>query len=575
MLYELNYSASKEINDYIESLNMTHNFLKNYQYIIYQYFMSKYYKDKDMLLLWLSVGRGKTLLSIVCGIAGIRSGMFDKIIILSPKSVQDEFVKNLMLYCMLIHNNDKDEARNEYDECIKFFKMVAYNSWKANEELSKIKSLNNSLFIIDEAHLFMKSIIKVNLLPDELKDKTKMKNIGNAKKIYDKIKGLKNKKILALTGTPSAKTPYETIPLFNLAYKKDLFTEDYNEFNDKYIDKDNGMMKNIDELVRKLNGLVAYVPYNMKENGNKQVNATVLNLINVEMSYEQYGQYLIDYEKELKETGFSNKRNVYGLLFGAKSSFHAKTFEDCIYYNSNLTNLDKEDRYIGDIIIDEKHCPKIIKMFNDSKIINGTCVFYFRFTRMYGIGAMEEMLKMNGYKRLKQNEDPFMKEGKRYVVFSGDIGMNTRNKWKDLFNDPRNKYGKYIKYLLLSPSGSVGITLKNVRFLGIGSVEFNYSAIRQILGRVNRLNSHEDLPPNDRTLTNNIYIMTKNMKRFKENKEFIMKLCERKAPGSDEVAPTIEKIILYDSWKDDVINEDFKNRVLVKASITERVYKKF
>ena len=249
--------------------------------------------------------------------------------------------------------------------------------------------------------------------------------------------------------------------------------------------------------------------------------------------------------------------------------------EDCIYYNSNLTNLDKEDRYIGDIIIDEKHCPKIIKMFNDSKIINGTCVFYFRFTRMYGIGAMEEMLKMNGYKRLKQNEDPFMKEGKRYVVFSGDIGMNTRNKWKDLFNDPRNKYGKYIKYLLLSPSGSVGITLKNVRFLGIGSVEFNYSAIRQILGRVNRLNSHEDLPPNDRTLTNNIYIMTKNMKRFKENKEFIMKLCERKAPGSDEVAPTIEKIILYDSWKDDVINEDFKNRVLVKASITERVYKKF
>ena len=102
MLYELNYSASKEINDYIESLNMTHNFLKNYQYIIYQYFMSKYYKDKDMLLLWLSVGRGKTLLSIVCGIAGIRSGMFDKIIILSPKSVQDEFVKNLMLYCLSV-----------------------------------------------------------------------------------------------------------------------------------------------------------------------------------------------------------------------------------------------------------------------------------------------------------------------------------------------------------------------------------------------------------------------------------------------------------------------------------------
>lgn len=555
-------NASDDINDYISSLNLNHKFLKDYQYLIYQYFLSKWCKKRNMLLLWLSVGRGKTLLSISCGIAGLKTKMFKRVVILSPKAIQDEFIKNLRLYCKLA------KVEKDFDEYRKYFIMIAYNSWKANEELSHIKNLEHTLFIIDEAHLFMKSIIKVQLLPTQMEDKKALKNIGNAKKIYDRIKGLKHKKVLALTGTPSAKTPYETIPLFNLAYDEDLFTENYNEFNDKYIDNDSQTMKNRNELIKKLDGLIAYVPPI-----TKGVKATPLTIVNVEMSYEQYGQYLIDYEKELKELGFTNKRNVYGLLFGAKSSFHAKTFEDCVYWNDELTNVDKEDRYKGKIKVDMKHCPKILKMYEDTEKINGTCVFYFRFTSMYGIETMEEMLKMKGYERL--DGDPFGGEGKRYVVFSGDVGMNTRNKWKDLFNDKRNKYGKYIKYLLLSPSGSVGITLKNVRYLGIGSVEFNYSAIRQILGRVNRLNSHEDLPEYDRTIVNKIYVMTKNMRKFREDEEFIRKLCERRAPGSDEIAPSIEKIILYDSWKDDLINEDFKNNVLVKASITEKIYDKF
>lgn len=563
-------SASSAINEYISSLDMNHKFLKNYQYLILQYFMSKYCKKRDMLLLWLSVGRGKTLLSIACGIAGLKTKMFKRVVILSPKAIQDEFKKNMELYCRL--------SKGNVEEYSKYFTMIAYNSWKANEELSHIKNLEHTLFIIDEAHLFMKSIIKVQLLPDELEDKHKLKNVGNAKKMYDRIKGLKHKKVLALTGTPSAKTPYETVPMFNLAYEDDLFTENYNEFNEKYLDMDRNQMKNVGELVKKLDGLIAYVPAvggGVSSTNTVNVRATPLTIVNIEMSYEQYEQYLIDYEKELNELGFTNKRNVYGLMFGAKSSFHAKTFEDCVYWNHNLTNVDKEDRYVGNIVVDAKHCPKILRMYSDSEKVNGTCVFYFRFTSMYGIGAMEEMLKMKGFTRLKSGEDPFASEGKRYVVFSGDVGMNTRNKWKDMFNDKRNKYGKYIKYLLLSPSGSVGITLKNVRFLGIGSVEFNYSAIRQILGRVNRLNSHVDLPEQDRTLTNKIYVMTKNMRKFKEDEERIKKVCERAAPGSNEIAPSIEKIILYDSWKDDLINEDFKNRVLVKASITEEIWDKF
>ena len=39
------------------------------------------------------------------------------------------------------------------------------------------------------------------------------------------------------------------------------------------------------------------------------------------------------------------------------------------------------------------------------------------------------------------------------------------------------------------------------------------------MGRVNRLNSHIDLPINERTLTNFIYISTKNVKYYKNTKK--------------------------------------------------------
>lgn len=561
--------ASKEINDYVLSLKYDHKFLTDYQDIILKYFMSKFCQHRSMLLFWLAVGRGKTMLSLACGISGIKINKFKRIIVLSPKSIQDEFIRNLHFYCFLECDKNKEKTEKMYDKYIAYFKFIPYNAYNSYEQfIGSTKDFEYSLFIIDEAHLFMKSIIKVNLLPSE----DKKHNIGNAKRIYDKIKSVKHKKVLCLTGTPSAKTPFELVPMFNLAYEKDLFDTTYDNFMKKYIDEENKMILNKNELLEKLDGLIAYVPSKTGNDPN-EVKATELIQENIEMSEQQYKQYLIDYEKETHELGFTNKRNIYGLQFGAISSFHAKSFEDCIYWNSDLKNTIDEDRNkCKDIIVDKIHCPKIVKMFNDSEKINGLCCFYFRFTNIYGIKTMEKCLQMNGYNCVKNNEDVFSKKDKRYVVFSGDFEDKIRDKWKSLFNDKRNKHGEYIKYIILSPSGIVGITLRNVRFLGIGSIEFNYSNIRQILGRCNRLNSHKDLDPKDRTLINKIYFMTKNNKYYKNNKEFIDDVCSRTAPDYNERCPSIERIIYQDSLKDDIINEKFKNEILIKASITEKIY---
>lgn len=572
------------------------NFLKRYQELIVNYFKSPAFRDKVLLLLYMEVGTGKTLTSLACGIEGLKTGMFRRIVILSPKAVQDEFERNLEMYYRI-------SGKPGYKETREKITMIPYNAGNAQTQFRKLGDLEHTLFIIDEAHLFMKSVIK-SAIEDKSMSGTKRKNtkkkhvestavsrkvklpssirggvrdnsrrvslsqstagtnIGNAKNIYDMIDKLKHKKVICLTGTPASKHPFETVPMFNLAGCN--LPTNYDTFIDEYVNVNQHTIKNRARLVDKIRGLVAFVGSEAK---TQNLKATPLEQVNVEMSEPQYKQYLIDYEKEVNEKGFTNQRNVFGLPFGAKSSFHAKTFEDCIYWNDKLTNKPEDkNRYPGTINADRIHTPKCWKMYEDSQKYNGSCVFYFKFVKMYGTDCMEVVLQQNGYRLTKPTEDVFEKKDKRYVLFTGNIPYKTRLRWKQMFNDKRNMKGEYIKYLLLSPSGAVGVTLRNVRFLGIGSVEFNYSTVRQILGRVNRLNSHINLPESERKLDNKLYIMTKNMKWYNKNKKSIDKLCNRIAPGYPEKCPTIERCIYQDSLLDDEINEEFRE-CLREASI--------
>lgn len=88
-----------------EFLNILQNKLKgadlmNYQSKIVEYFTKT---NKNILLLYMKVGTGKTLTSLASAITLIKlnsklHNKFNKIVILSPKSVQHEFKSNLKLY---------------------------------------------------------------------------------------------------------------------------------------------------------------------------------------------------------------------------------------------------------------------------------------------------------------------------------------------------------------------------------------------------------------------------------------------------------------------------------------------
>lgn len=536
-------------------------FLTDYQQKILKYVQSNEFDKKRLLLLYMDTGTGKTLTSLACAASLLSEGKAKRIIILSPKSIQEEFMKQFHKFCTLIDPTSKD---SETQKTLKDLKTklisICYNSANTYKYYKALPDHDNAVYIIDEAHLFLRAIMKVQV-PDSKNEKEAgikvnteaddYTNNGQCQKIYNELKKLNNSYFLFLTGTPSAKTPFETVPMFNLADAE--FPENIEEFMNFFF-KDM-QIQNKKILKSALKGLVARVP---GDNSRQNLKAKPLEIVEVEMSKLQYEQYLEDYKQELQEKGYIRHVNKYGWGFGQISSFHAKTFGDSVY----IPVKDNEKKQT----IDNIHAPKVIKMYEDSKKINGKCCFYFRFVER-GVNTMRQLLENEGYTIASTDyEETFSKPGKHYVVFTGNESIHLKYKYMRYFNQPANIYGEYIKYIILSPAGSVGINLGAIRYLGIGSVEYNYSAIRQIMGRCNRLNSHIALPVKDRTLVNKIYLAVSNKDYITKHYDELKEWYTRRAPEHDEEFPSIERCIYQDSLQDDKINELFRN-LLEEVSI--------
>ena len=343
------------------------------------------------------------------------------------------------------------------------------------------------------------------------------------------------------------------MPFFNLNGCE--FPTNIDEFNKLYLL--DGTLINTNTLRKSLRGMVCRIK-------NEIINASPLKCVYVEMSYPQYHQYVEDYKQELQESSHAPYVNPFGIKYGSISTFHTKTFGDCVYWDERIVMKGFNKNNCEP---DSEHCPKLIKMLNDTKNVNGLCVFYFKYTNIHGIEGMERVMNNNGIHKYdnskKYGTQHETQNAPTYAIFSGKESSIERDRIKHIFNSFENRHGDIIKYLLLSPAGSTGISLKNVLFLGIGTVDFDYSNIRQIMGRVERIGSHRDL--NVKNVDKRIYVMRKNNKYFNEFRKELLELFTRTSEGITEICPTIENIILHDAYADDKINEQFRE-LLSKCS---------
>ena len=125
----------------------------------------------------------------------------------------------------------------------------------------------------------------------------------------------------------------------------------------------------------------------------------------------------------------------------------------------------------------------------------GPVLIYSNYVLMEGLEIFKIYLEFFGFYDYINNDG---KKGLSYVEFHGNISKDNREKARKVFNEEKNMYGEIVKIIMISPAGTEGISLMNVRQVHILEPYWNEVRIQQIIGRALRQCAHKNLKPEER-----------------------------------------------------------------------------
>lgn len=401
------------------------------------------------LLLFHNLGSGKTITSIACCEAYPEK---EKIIIV-PASLQENYKKELTAM-------KADMSK---------YKVYSYEmAAKGKDELCEGK-----IVVVDEAHRLRNAY-------------------AGSKGVYNIIQKMKEAfKILLLTATPIVNTPYDVVPLVNAVYhlygNPKMLPTDKKIFDQRFIQKDSDndkpkgiitgffgalfgttdpddspKMINTDQLRPILTFVTDhYENANVNNYPAKEEKVVEVVMSKLQQKYHQKAEEEMLTEEEAK---MIKKGNTEGIT--AKST-------------SRLNSFLSKTRQIVNHIAAEESSPKFEKVFEILESGLRPTVIYSNF-KDSGVTRLNEMLTEKGYK---------------CAVFSGSESSKVKKKHVEDYNK-----GK-LDVLLITASGSEGIDLKKTRQMIILEPHWNYTRIKQAIGRGVRYLSHINLNLKNRNVT--------------------------------------------------------------------------
>ncbi len=247
-------------------------------------------------------------------------------------------------------------------------------------------------------------------------------------------------------------------------------------------------------------------------------------------------------EDEINGLSVSEKRNMDTYIDEEQDD---EQQEEILEYNKQIENTlklleKKNENGDSEFLSPSKlaiYSPKFLKILDNLNNIeyNGLHLIYSQFRTIEGIGILRLVLLANGFAEFKikkigsdyeiiENDADIDKP--KFVLYTGtesseekeiirniynstwDQGVpsNIVSKLSQKFSD--NKNGQVIKAFMITASGAEGINLRNTRFVHIVEPYWHMVRIEQVIGRAKRICSHQDLPPELRTLQIFLYIST-------------------------------------------------------------------
>ncbi len=538
--------------------------LNYHQFIVKEFFTKT---NARGLLICHGMGQGKTRLAVAISDHVRNFDSNRKIIVLSAKSLEANFRKELTAYTgqtdeqidkkykfislnssrmfKKINTVDKTDEQNELEKRLGDFM----------DDVIRNSSLEGSMLIVDEAHNLFNAITN---------------GAKNALSLYDLIMKTKNLKLIFLSGTPVVNDPFELVPCFNMIrgtievigsaenvetspksprfskspksprspkspkYQKSahektttLFSEDINEFETFFVDRTEKAIKNKTKFTNRIYGLCSYYgdQYFPQDTGKPGFPKELDNIIEkVPMSQTQFASYISARILEQDETkkGYKAVNSRFSSSSGGSSTYRVKSRQIsnyCIpdYALGPARGAKSREKFIDRISIDDlrdldKFSPKMAKVLSNIKKHKGTNgIVYSQFVSGEGLGIFAKVLKAHGW----------YQHGEKLLSSADDYGISEPNQPKKIFGvlsgniDPEerskliqefNTPGSNIRLLLLSGAVAEGIDLKRVRHVHVMEPFWNYARINQVKTRAIRYLSHVDLPEDQQNVQVYIYL---------------------------------------------------------------------
>ena len=217
-----------------------------------------------------------------------------------------------------------------------------------------------------------------------------------------------------------------------------------------------------------------------------------------------------EYVKAIKN--YVNKTIEYFKEIHRKDKINKQTLQDDIKsfaskYNNSFTSFIEKEKNKSKLFDQLYLCsPKIVTIIFNILKSKGPVLVYSNYVEMEGLQIFKIYLHFFGFISLDEDKEfnnnkldiKYEYDNFRYVEFHGSISPDLREKNKKIFNNEGNKHGKISKIIMISPAGTEGINLYNVRQVHIIEPYWNEVRIEQIIGRAVRICHHKALPMEER-----------------------------------------------------------------------------
>ena len=221
----------------------------------------------------------------------------------------------------------------------------------------------------------------------------------------------------------------------------------------------------------------------------------------------------------------------------------------------------------------EVYSPKFLHVLDNLKDADfrGLHLIYTQFRTIEGIGVLKLILDANGFTQFKIKKDTAdiwrlnIPEDKRglptYALYTGTETVEEKEIIRNIYNSnwssvpdtitselslisTNNLYGEIIKVLMITASGAEGISLKNTRYVHVIEPYWHPVRIEQVIGRARRICSHQELPPQLRTVNVFLYLMTFTKEQLSGDGAIELKLND--VSKFDDAVPVTSDETLYE-----------------------------